>query len=64
MDANFSVGQRVRLLSSEGPIVRIVVRDLGEILLVCRDDELEKARDEGREPIAVGFKKRDLIGSD
>ena len=61
MDKKFIVGQRVNLLSSAGPIVRIVVIDLGEVLLVTREEEFSMAQMEGREPASIGFKKQDVI---
>lgn len=61
MDKKFDVGQTVTLLSGLGPITRVVVEDLGEVLLVTRQEELSAARQQGREPAAVGFKKQDVI---
>ncbi len=53
--------QLVKLLSAQGPIERVVVADLGEILLVCRPEERDRAMAEGREPRAIGFKRSDMI---
>ena len=39
----------------------IVWRDLGDVLLVCKPEELEAAAEQGREPIAVGFRRASLI---
>jgi len=55
------IGQLVTLRSSQGDIVRTVVRDMGEIVLVCRTEEYERAKLEGREPAAIGFKRSDII---
>jgi len=54
-------GQEVTLSSHHGPIKRVVVRDLGEVLLVCRPDEFDSAQKERREPISVGFRKSAVI---
>lgn len=51
----------VKLHSSQGPIERLVVADLGEILLVCRPEERDNALAEGREPKAIGFRRSDMI---
>jgi len=61
MNENYYSGQVVRLSSAEGAIERVLVRDLGEVLLICRADEYESARIERREPVSIGFPKRDLI---
>jgi len=53
--------QPVKLRSSQGIIDRVVVADLGEILLVCTPDELARARAKGREPKTIGFKRSDMI---
>lgn len=54
-------GQAVTLKSSPSNVERIVVRDLGEVVLVCRHEEYKQAKDEGREPIAVGVRKPDIL---
>ena len=51
----------VTLKSSQGQIRRILVRDLGEIVLVCREEEYFNAKKERREPIVVGFRRDDII---
>ena len=61
MENKILVGRVVTLDSSTGPIDRVVVRDLGEIVLVCRADEYKKAEKEGREPVSVGFKRTDIL---
>lgn len=61
MDDKIQSGQAVKLLSSLGLVTLIVVADLGEVLLVCRADEFERAKKERRDPLAIGFKKTDLV---
>lgn len=61
MDPQTLVGKEVGLNSSQGLIRRIVVAVVGEILLVTRPEELENARKEGRSPVSVGFRLRDLV---
>ena len=51
----------ITLRSSQGLIRRVMVRDLGEVVLVCREEEIIAAKKEHREPILVGFKKEDVI---
>lgn len=58
---NYSTGQRIHLNSATGPISRIVVKDLGNVVLVTRQEEFERAQAAAEEPISVGFKKRDII---
>jgi len=50
----------VTLRSAIGLIERVVVEDLGEVITVCRPEELAAARREGRSPNTVGFKKADI----
>jgi len=50
----------VMLRSSRGEIRRIVVADFGEIVSVCREEELKQAAIEGRKPATAGFKKSDI----
>jgi hypothetical protein len=61
MEQKIEQGQEVTLLSNQGVIKRLVVEDLGEVLLVCLPEEYARARREGRKPMAVGFKRSDLI---
>ena len=56
-----TVGSKVTLASSQGHIERIVVEDLGEIIRVCREEEFLQAKKEGREPVTVGFPKKDIL---
>jgi hypothetical protein len=42
----------------------VVVADLGEVITICRHDEYERAKAEGREPAYVGFKKTDVMDDD
>jgi hypothetical protein len=57
----YESGQSVHLLSATGVIERTVVRDLGDILLVCLPREFEAAARESREPVAVGFRHEYVI---
>lgn len=38
-----------------------VVEDRGEVVLVCKPQEFEDALAENREPVSVGFPKKDVI---
>jgi hypothetical protein len=61
---NIMQNQTVRLHSALGVIERVVVEDLGEILAVCREDELNNAIAEGRKPATVGFRKTSIVPFD
>lgn len=61
MEIKLEQGQEVKLLSSQGVITRIVVSDLGDVVLVCLPDEFQSAVEESRAPIAVGFRKSDVL---
>jgi len=39
----------------------VVVKDLGDVLVLTRPEEWEQAKRDNREPIAVGFKKSYLV---
>ena len=57
-------GQRVTLESTHGPIERVVVEDLGDVLLICRERELHDADAEDREPVAVGFRRSAVLAEE
>jgi hypothetical protein len=52
--------QHVSLVSSKGIIQRVVVEDLGDIITVTSQKEMEAARLAGRQPAVAGFLKADL----
>lgn len=54
-------GSRVFLNSSCGEIERVLVKDMGEVLLVCREEEWRRANEAGDIPVSVGFKRVDLV---
>jgi hypothetical protein len=60
MDTKQLVGQLVTLQSSQGLISRIVVEDLGDVITVCSPEEYKEAQRLSRQPLAIGFKKKDL----
>ena len=51
---------RVRAYGGE-QLVRRVVGVKGEVVLICRDEEFLAAAKEGREPVSVGFKVKDVV---
>lgn len=56
-------GQTIRVRGYGGEeLVRRVVRLEKNIVVVCRLEEYEAARSEGREPVGVGFHVEDVIG--
>jgi hypothetical protein len=42
-------------------IIRTVVEDRGDVILICRRDEYQKASEENRSPIAVGFRREYVV---
>lgn len=48
-------------MSATGEIQRTIVKDIGEVVLICRAEEYDLARSENRSPVSVGFKKVDII---
>jgi hypothetical protein len=55
-------GDTIRLRAYGGEeIERRVVGVKGDVVVVCRDEEYQKARKEGREPITVGFRIDDVL---
>jgi hypothetical protein len=61
MEEKSLIGQVVTLQSSAGPIQRVVVADLGNVILVCRQEEYQQAKSEAREPATIGFKRGDIV---
>jgi hypothetical protein len=56
-------GDLVRVKAYGGEeLVRRLVEVRGDVVLICRDEEYEAARREGRHPVCVGFHKEDIIG--
>ena len=39
----------------------MVIEDLGNVILVCRVEEYERAQIEAREPVTIGFKRSDVV---
>jgi hypothetical protein len=51
-------GQTITVVNFEGKKLLMRVAGLiGNVVLICRDEEFEAAKREGREPRSVGFKK-------
>jgi hypothetical protein len=56
-------GQTIKLRGYGGEeLVRCLVRLDKDTVVVCRPEEYESARLEGREPVTVGFHINDVIG--
>jgi hypothetical protein len=51
----------ITLNSATGYIVRVLVEDMGDVVTVCRPEEYEAARQAGRPPTTIGFKKTDIV---
>ena len=55
-------GEQVTLRAFRGQeIIRTVVRDLGEVIMICKPEEFAAANAEKREPVSVGFPKTAII---
>lgn len=55
-------GDWVRVRAYGGEIItRRVVEVDGDIIVICRDDEYQAARREGREPVSVGFPRSAIV---
>lgn len=54
-------GQEVTLRSAHGEIVRIIVRVMDDVVLVCRPEDDSRAKRDKREPSSVGFKVVDIV---
>lgn len=55
-------GQLVKLRGYGGEeLVRRVVRLKKDVVVVCRPEEYESAQLEGREPLSVGFRVKDVL---
>ena len=56
------VGKNVKLMAYNGQeIIRRVVEVRRETIYVCEEKEYDRAHQEGREPISVGFNKRYVV---
>lgn len=63
MDKQFQRGQLVTANAFGGKLLSmIVVEDCGNVVLICKPEEFERAQREDRQPISVGFHKEDIRG--
>jgi hypothetical protein len=61
-NAAMKEGQLVKLRGYGGEeLVRCVVRLEKDVVVVCRPEEYESAQLEGREPLSVGFRVKDVL---
>ena len=62
MEAQLQRGQQVRVNAYGGkqPFVT-VVEDRGDVVLICKPLEFERALAEHRDPASIGFHKKDVI---
>ena len=57
----FSTGERVLVRAAGNrKLERRVVRDLGEIVFICKEEEFQKAKSLGIEPASMAFRKDDV----
>ena len=62
MNAQLSRGQQIRVSAYGGKTPKVtVVEDRGDIVLICKPSEFEKAAEEEREPLTVGFHRSDVL---
>lgn len=54
-------GKQVTVNSACGKIDRIVVQDLGDVVLVTKKETYESAKKAGKEPVSIGFRKADVF---
>jgi hypothetical protein len=59
-----SRNKELKFKSARGIVRLTVLAEDGEVYIVCRPEEYEQAKREGRKPLAVGFKKSDAIEKD
>ena len=59
--SDYPFGTVVAINSSQGPINRVVVQDYGNVICVCRSEELAAAKEQLRQPFSIGFRKTDII---
>jgi hypothetical protein len=55
------IGQTVKMKVYGGEANLVIVQENDTHVNVCREEELERAKKENRQPIMVGFKKSDII---
>jgi hypothetical protein len=64
MEPEVSDTKEVTVLAFGGRRVRVMaIKDLGEVVLVCRREELEASRRENRAPVTVGIRKDRVEGA-
>lgn len=56
-----TVGNTLTLSSSTGVIERVLVKDLGDVVLICRKEEYQRAALEHRDPVTMAFPRADII---
>jgi len=56
-------GQQVTVNSFCGKIVRIVVQDLGDVVLVTKKETYESAKRAGNQPVSIGFRRSDVLSA-
>jgi hypothetical protein len=58
-----SQGTLIKLKAYGGEVItRRVVRDMGDVVAVCTEDEYQNAIRQKRDPVTVGFNKKYIKG--
>jgi hypothetical protein len=61
MDTQLQPGQQVTVNAFGGKkLSRVVVEDRGNVVLICKPEEFELARIQGRSAVSVGFHPADV----
>jgi hypothetical protein len=63
MKQQLIAGQQVTVNSFCGKIVRIVVQDLGDVVLVTKKETYESAKRAGNQPVSIGFRRSDVLSA-
>jgi hypothetical protein len=61
METQTIEGKEVTLRSAHGNISRVAVKLLEDGVLVCRREEFDRAKKEGRPPVVVRFRRADIL---
>jgi hypothetical protein len=57
-------GNDINLSAVGGEVIRLVVVSVeGDVYFVCKREEFERAKREGREPACIGFHRRDVVNT-
>ena len=61
MMTQLTAGQKVKVNSARGQIVRTVLADLGDIVVIGCDEDVEAVMTNGIGPFSIGFPRCDIV---